>query len=141
MADETVLETVKRNLTPDADTSRSALGPGHEFDENSPKLQGETQYRAALGSPQEQAYGKLKNWLSEHEQHFSDKVLKPFRAGLDNMAEDLQTAGESGRTKSGGEMTPTTRALALGAGEALKAVPIGKDVKETTAGLALDFSH
>ncbi len=142
MADETVLQTVKRNLTPELDTSKAALGPGGELTSGaSPQAEGEQQYKEALGSSQEQAYGKLKNWLSEHEQHFSDKVLKPFRAGLDNMAEDLQTAGESGRTKNGGALNTVTRGLALGAGEALKAVPIGKDVKETTAGLALDFSH
>src|SRR6266403_3169928 len=142
MADEPVLQTVKRNLPPEPDTSRSALGPGHEFDQSSPQAEGEAQYKAALGSPQEQAYGKLKSWLSEHEQHFSDTVLKPFRQGLDNMAEDLQTAGESGRTKSGGQLNPVTRGLALGAGEALKAVPVGKDVQETAAGVigSLDFS-
>lgn len=62
-------------------------------------------------------------------------MLKPFRTGLDNMASDLQDAAESGHTKSGGKLTPTTRALVGGAGEMLKMVPVGKDVKESAAAL------
>jgi len=143
MADESVVQTVKRNVTPEPDTSRAALGPGHEFDAGtSPQVEGETQYKEKFGSPQEVAYGKLKNWLSEHEQHFSDSVLKPFRQGLDNMAEDLQTAASTGHTKSGGQMNSATRALAGATGEALKMVPVGKDVKESAAlMLPLDFSN
>lgn len=80
-----------------------------------------------------QAYAKFKDFLSEHEQHFSDSVLKPFRQGLDNMAEDLQNAGETGHTQSGGKLNDATRALASGTGEMLKMVPVGKDVKETAA--------
>jgi predicted GNAT family acetyltransferase len=133
MPDESLVQTVKRNLTPDPVNSNAAKGPGHEFDSGSPQAEGEAQYKEKFGSPQEIAYGKLKNWLSEHEQHFSDKVLKPFRAGLDNMAEDLQTAAETGHTKSGGQMNPVTRALTGAAGEALKMVPVGKDVKESAA--------
>src|SRR5256885_971295 len=38
---------------------------------------------------------------------------------------------ESGHTGSGGALTQPTRALAEGAGAALRMVPVGKDVKET----------
>ena len=49
------------------------------------------------------------------------------------MGDDLQYAGESGHTQSGGALTPATRALAEGVGAALKWVPVGKDVRETAA--------
>lgn len=77
------------------------------------------------------AYDAAKSWLSEHSPNLSEKVLAPFRQGLDNMAEDLETAGETGHTKSGGALNSATRALASGTGAALKMVPVGKDVKET----------
>jgi len=51
------------------------------------------------------------------------------------MADDLQHAAESGHTQSGGQLTPVTRVLVGGTGALLRAVPIGKDVKETAAGL------
>src|SRR6266481_1053101 len=71
-ADETTLQTVKRNLTPQVDTSRSALGPGHQLDSNdSPQQTGEQQYGENFGSPLQQAYGKMKDFLGEHEQHLS----------------------------------------------------------------------
>jgi hypothetical protein len=132
MADESVVQTVQRNLTPEQDSSRSALGPGHQFDSgDSPQQAGEQQYKDKLGTPLEQAYGKAKAWLSEHEQHLSEETLKPFRQGLDKMADDLEEAGSTGHTKSGGAMNPATRALASGTGELLRAVPVGKDVKST----------
>lgn len=77
------------------------------------------------------AYDAAKSWLSEHEQNLSEKVLAPFRTGLDRMSEDLQQAGESGHTASGGQLTGPTRALASGVGSLLKQVPIGRNVKET----------
>jgi hypothetical protein len=81
-APESSWDTVKRNLTPQLDTSRSALGAGHEFDAGpSPQQQGEEQYRESFGSPLERAYGHAKRFLAEHEQHLSDRVLKPFREG------------------------------------------------------------
>lgn len=137
-ADETTLQTVKRNLTPQVDTSRSALGPGHQLDStDSPQQAGEQQYRESFGSPLEQAYGKMKSFLSDHEQHLSDKVLKPFRQGLDNMADDLEEAAGTGHTQTGGQLTPVTRLLAGGVGKALRFVPVGKDVRETAAALAV----
>jgi hypothetical protein len=78
-----------------------------------------------------QAYEHAKQFLDTHEQHLSEKYLAPFRTGLDRMAEDLEYAGESGHTKSGGTLTGPTRALASGAGAALRMVPVGRDVKET----------
>jgi hypothetical protein len=87
------------------------------------------------GTKLQKAYDAAKDWLGEHEQHLSDKYLAPFRTGLDNMAADLKDAAATGHTKSGGQMTPVTRALAEGAGSLLEQVPVGKNVKET-AGMA-----
>jgi len=130
MPDESLFQTVTRNLTPQKDTSRAALGPGHELDLNpgaSPQQEGEQQYREKFGSPQEVAYGKIKNWLSEHEQHFSDKILKPFREGLDSMADEID---KSPVVKAA---SPTAQGVAKGTAELLRAVPIGKNIKETAA--------
>jgi hypothetical protein len=128
---ESLGQTLKRNVTPEMDVSRSSLGPGHEFDTDSPQMRGEQTYRENFGSPLERAYGHAKNFLAQHEQHLSDKVLRPFRAGLDQMADDLQRAGESGHTQSGGQLNTATRALAVGTGALLRQVPVGKDIRET----------
>lgn len=96
-----------------------------------------------------QAYEHAKQFLSDHEAHLSEKVLKPFREGLDNMASDLEEAGESGHTKTGGQLTGPTRALAAGTGALLRMVPVGADAKSTAQALmvppdlkeeGLDFS-
>lgn len=129
---ESTWQTIKRNLTPELDTSRSALGVGHEFDSGpSPQQQGEQQYRETFGSPLERAYGHLKNILAEHEQHLSEKYLAPIREHLDRMGDDLQEAAASGRTKTGGQLTTATRLLAGGTGTLLRMVPVGSNVKET----------
>ena len=83
------------------------------------------------------AYDAAKSWLGEHEQHLSEKYLTPFRQGLDNMAEDLQQAGESGHTKSGGQLTTPARLLVEGTGALLKQVPVGRNVKETVQAMAV----
>ncbi len=134
-ASESTFQTVRRNLTPELDTSRSALGPGHQFDFGtaSPQQEGEQQYRENLGSPLERAYGHAKRMIAEHEQHLSEKTLAPFRTGLDRMAEDLGSAASSGHTKSGGQLNPVTRGLVGAASAALRMVPVGKDVRETAA--------
>jgi hypothetical protein len=126
MPDESLFQTVTRNLTPQMDTSKSALGKGGMLTSgDSPQKEGETQYNEKFGSPQEVAYGKLKSWLSDHEQHFSDKVLKPFREGLDNMADQIET---SPVVKAA---SPTAQGVAKGTAELLRQVPVGKDVKST----------
>lgn len=79
------------------------------------------------------AYSAASDWLGEHEKNLSEKYLAPFRAGLDNMAMDLQQAGATGHTASGGELSPLSRALVSGAGTMLRSVPVGKDVKDTVA--------
>jgi hypothetical protein len=133
-APESTWQTVKRNVTPEKDSSRSAYGPGHQFDSgDSPAKQGEEQYAEKFGSPLEQFYGRAKKLLSEHENKLSEKYLAPFRSGLDNMASDLEQAGETGRTKSGGALNPVTRGLAAASGAALRMVPVGSNVKETAA--------
>ncbi len=131
-ADESTWQKIKRNIS-----SFTSYDP-HDFAQQletgkSPQAEGEEQYRETFGSPLEQAYGKAKSWLAEHEGKLSEKYLAPFRQGLDNMAADLQEAAETGHTKSGGQLTPVTRALAGGAAAALKAVPVGRDVPETLA--------
>src|SRR6266403_738951 len=87
-APESIFQTVKRNLTPELDTSNAAKGPGHEFENDSPQAEGEQQYKDKFGSPLERFFGSAKKLISEHEQHLSEKVLAPFRQGLDNMASD-----------------------------------------------------
>lgn len=127
MADEkeSLVQTVKRNITPELDTSRSALPKEERLSaDQSPQQEGQQLYDENFGSPAQQAYGKMKNWLSTHEQHFSDKVLKPFRQGLDNMGNELVEKG-----------LDTHIPLLAAAGEAMKAVPVGKNVKETAAAL------
>lgn len=127
MADESLVQTVKRNLTPEVDTSRSALGKGHQLDpEDSPQQEGQQLYDENFGSPAQQAYGKMKNFLAKHEEHFSDKVLKPFREGLDRMGDDLVEKG-----------LDTHIPLLAAAGGALKAVPVGANVKDTAAALVV----
>ena len=91
----------------------------------------------AEGTKLGKAYDAAKSWLDEHSEHLSEKYLAPFRQGLDNMAADLQQAAESGHTKSGGQLTPTTRALVGATGELLKQVPVGKDVGGTLAAGAI----
>lgn len=78
-----------------------------------------------------QAYEHAKGFLSDLETHASENVIAPFRAGLDRMGEELQQAGESGHTATGGQLTGPTRALASGVGTLLKAAPIGNNVKDT----------
>ena len=131
-SDESAVQTVKRNLSYKPDTSRSAYGSGHQFDaEPSPQAEGEQIYKQKFGSTPEQWYGHAKRFIGHLEDKVSDKVLKPFRSGLDAMADDLQHAAETGHTAGGGQLNPTTRALVGGAGAALRAVPVGSDVKST----------
>jgi len=88
-------------------------------------------------SPLARAYRHAKTIFDEHENDFSERVLAPFRQGLDNMAADLQQAAESGHTKTGGQLTQATRALAEGVGGLLKQVPVGRNVRETAQAIAL----
>lgn len=122
---ESLVQTVKRNITPEVDTSRSALPKEERLSsDQSPQQEGQQLYDENFGSPAQQAYGKMKNWLSTHEEHFSDKVLKPFREGLDRMGDDLVEKG-----------LDTHIPLLAATGAAMKAVPVGKNVKETAAAL------
>jgi hypothetical protein len=81
------------------------------------------------GTKLQKAYDAAKDWLSEHEQHLSEKYLAPFRQGLDNMADDIE---RSPYVKASG---PVTKGAAYGVAEAMRSTPVGKDVKET-AGMA-----
>jgi len=129
---ESTVETVKRNLTPEPDTSKKALGPEGKFSaEASPQAEGEQQYKENFGSPVEQFYGKIKRALDEHSHHLEESVLSPFRQGLDNMAADLKQAGSTGHTQAGAPLNPVTQGLATAAGHALDAVPVGHTVGQT----------
>jgi hypothetical protein len=75
----------------------------------------------------------VKNAAGKVDAAISDKVLKPFRQGLNNMGEDLTQAAETGHTKTGGQLTGPAKALAGAAGTALKWVPVGENLKETAA--------
>jgi hypothetical protein len=110
--------------TPDPGLPRSAAAYQSQ-------QEGEQQWKENFGSPLEQAYGKAKSWLAEHEGKLDEKYLKPFRQGLDNMSEDLQNAAETGHTKGGVPLTGPTKALTEAAAAGLRMVPIGKNVKET----------
>jgi len=63
----------------------------------------------------------------------SDKVLKPFREGLDKMGADLEHAGERGYTQGGTALPPLAAKLVQGVGTTLRFVPVGSNVKETMA--------
>lgn len=96
-----------------------------------PPWEEEPRLQSASTSKLGKAYADAKQWLSDHEQHVSEKYLAPFREGLDRLGEDLQQAGESGHTPTGEALTGPTRALASGVGTLLKQVPVGRNLKET----------
>jgi len=127
-APESVLQTVKRNLIPEKDSSRFAYGPGHQVDLGpSPQQQGEQQYKETFGSPFERAHGHLKRLLDEFGKENSGidaKYLAPFRKTLDLIANDLSEAAETGHTKAGGQITPLTRGLLSTEATALRWAPI-----------------
>jgi len=130
--EESTLDTVKRNLTPEADTSFKARGEKVP-EGTSPQAEGEQQYRENFGSPVEQFYGKIKRAVDEHAHHLDETVLSPFRQGLDNMAAGLKQAGSVGHTQTGAPLNPVTQGLATAAGHALDAVPVGNTVGQTAA--------
>jgi len=117
--------------TPDAAAQAKAALPKPEYMAPAEGVVEET--------PLGKAYKAATDWLGEHEKNLDEKYLTPFRAGLDSMAADLQQAGESGHTKSGGQLTEPARALAEGTGAALKMVPVGKNVKDTALMAATDL--
>jgi hypothetical protein len=88
---------------------------------------------ALQGTKLQKAYDAAKSWLGEHEDKIDEQYLKPFRQGLDNMADDLQSAAESGHTQGGVPLTGPTKALTEAAAAGLRMVPIGKTVKDTAA--------
>jgi hypothetical protein len=129
MADEkeSLVQTVKRNLTPEPDTSRSALPTDQRLTaDKSPQQQGEDEYNEAYGHPLQRAYGKAKKFLDEHTKDLNDAVLKPFRQGLDKMGDDLVEKGLATHTP-----------LLAAAGGALKMVPVGGTVGETLGAMAI----
>ena len=96
-----------------------------------PPWQEEPRLESAPTSKLGKAYADGKQLLQKYGQHFSEKVLAPFREGLDRIGDQLQQAGESGHTPAGGALTGPTRALVSGVGTLLKQVPVGRNVKET----------
>lgn len=143
-APESTLQTLKRNLTPQPDTSRTALGPGHDFDLGpSPQQQGESEYKSTFGSPLERAHKELTKFLEDHKEHISEHARGNFEKSISHMSDDLLEAADKGRTKTGGQLTMPARALAGGVGGLMQIVPIAgktQDVFNTYVGKYLDFS-
>lgn len=77
------------------------------------------------GTKIRKAYDAASQWLGEHEQHLSEKILRPFREGLDNMADEIES---SPYVKAA---TPVAKGVATGTAELLRMVPVGKDVQST----------
>ena len=96
-----------------------------------PPWEDEPRLESAPTSKIGKAYQDGKQLLEKYGQHFSEKVLTPFREGLDRIGDQLQEAGESGHTQSGGQLTGPTRALVSGVGALVKQVPVGRDFKST----------
>src|SRR6266404_5838564 len=96
-----------------------------------PPWQEEPRLESAPTSKLGKAYADGKQLLQKYGQHFSEKVLAPFREGLDRIGDQLQQAGESGHTPEGGQLVGPARALLSGAGTLLKQVPVGRDLKST----------
>ncbi len=74
---------------------------------------------------------RVRQLVNSAEDTINKKVIAPFRQGLDNMGEDLQNAGETGHTVTGGQLSGPTRALASGVGTLLKNAPVGSNVRDT----------
>jgi hypothetical protein len=81
--------------------------------------------------PLGKAYEHAKAFLAEHEQHLSDKILKPFRTGLDNMADEIEN---SPYVKAA---SPVAKGVVSGVTNLMRSVPVGKDVKETVQAMAV----
>src|SRR5579885_2176721 len=79
----------------------------------------------------DKAYTSARGKVNEWEDAANKKVVQPFRQGLDTIGSDLQEAGESGHTKSGGQLTGPARALASGVGTLIKNAPVGSTVRDT----------
>src|SRR5438270_443600 len=71
------------------------------------------------------AYDVAKSWLSEQEQHLSEKYLAPFRTGIDRMADDIEG---SPYVKAA---SPNAKGAVYALTNALRSVPVGSDVKST----------
>jgi hypothetical protein len=142
---ESTLQTIKRNLVPKVDdTSRAALGPGHDFDLGpSPQQQGEAEYKSTFGSPLERAHKQLTQFLQDHREHISEHARSNFELSISHMSDDLLEAADRGRTKTGGQLTMPARALVGAVGGAMQIVPVAgkaQDVFDTYVGKYLDFS-
>lgn len=141
---ETTVQTIKRNITPELDTSRSALGPGHQFDFGpSPQQDGEDLYYGNFGSPHQTAIKELRKILDDHGEHIPEQHRTNFESFISRVSDDLLEAANKGRTKDGGPMTMPARALTGGVGGFLQVFPVAAKLGDATnfyAGKVLDFS-
>jgi hypothetical protein len=85
----------------------------------------------AQGTKLGKANDQLSDWLSKQEGKVSEKYLRPFREGLDRMGSDLREAASTEHTRTGGQLTPTTRLLVGAVGNLLPQVPVGSDIPST----------
>lgn len=129
MPDETINQTDDLN-TPELAARTMAQAKSELPQPNTPKPW-ESQDQPTL--PEDHPFFglRVRQALNSAEDTVNKKVIAPFRAGLDNMGNDLQQAAETGHTQTGGQLSGPTRALAGGVGTLLKWAPVGKDVKET----------
>lgn len=72
-----------------------------------------------------QAYADARAWLSKHEEHLSEEYLRPFRRGLDKMADEIES---SPYVKASG---PTAKGFAYSTAELLRQTPVRENAKET----------
>jgi hypothetical protein len=141
---ESTWQTIKRNLKPEIDLSRSALGPGHQFDFGpSPQQDGEDLYNGTFGSTHQRAIKELRKILDDHGEHIPERHRTNFESFISRVSDDLLAAADKGRTKDGGPMTMPSRALTGAVGGALQVFPIAGRLGDATnfyAERVLDFS-
>jgi hypothetical protein len=130
---ESTWQTIKRNIRPEIDSSRSALGPGHQFDFGpSPQEDGENLYNGTFGSPHQKAIGELRKILDDHGEHIPERHRTNFESFISRVSDDLLEAANKGRTKDGVPMTMPSRALTGAVGGALQIVPIAGKLGDAT---------
>lgn len=132
-APESTLQTVKRNLKPEIDSSRSALGPGHQFDFGpSPQQDGEDLYYGNFGSPHQKAIGELRKILDDHGEHIPERHRTNFESFISRVSDDLLEAADKGRTKDGAPISMPARALTGAVGGAMQIVPVAGKLGDAT---------
>jgi hypothetical protein len=111
-----LMRNAKDLVSPHPDTSRSAYGPGFNLDRPSPQQQGEDQYNNAT-NPVTSPFHRAAKYVD-------DKIISPFKAGIDNTAHNLERVG-----------LDTHSPLLAGTAKLMQAAPVGNNMKETAQAL------